>query len=286
MKIIISRKGFDSGYGGVPSPVLPDGRIVSLPIPSSAGTIASKVNADELCLGNVIADLTSGRLGGNTLVHVDPDIEKSTLSRVKGWRPVFGQVGAAQSHLANQGVGVGDIFLYFGWFRPVEMFEGHWRYVRHVESFHGLFGWFRVSDVIDVDGVGTHSIPDWLLDHPHIKYAERFKGQSNTLYIAANEFGLGNSAISLTGAGAFRRWSQSLKLSAEGQLKSVWSVPTWLEPTQGRPALTYHRHLSRWSRFGERLYLATVAKGQEFVLDTAYYPEAVPWACKLIEDHA
>ena len=33
MKIILSRKGFDSGSGGCPSPILPDGRLISLPIP-------------------------------------------------------------------------------------------------------------------------------------------------------------------------------------------------------------------------------------------------------------
>jgi len=34
MKVALSRKGFDSGYGGCPSPILPDGTILSLPIPS------------------------------------------------------------------------------------------------------------------------------------------------------------------------------------------------------------------------------------------------------------
>ena len=34
MKIILSRKGFDSGYGGCPNPILPDGTLLSLPIPS------------------------------------------------------------------------------------------------------------------------------------------------------------------------------------------------------------------------------------------------------------
>jgi len=33
MKVILSRKGFDSAYGGYPSPILPDGKMVSLPIP-------------------------------------------------------------------------------------------------------------------------------------------------------------------------------------------------------------------------------------------------------------
>ena len=31
MKIILSRKGFDSANGGGPSPIFPDGRLLSLP---------------------------------------------------------------------------------------------------------------------------------------------------------------------------------------------------------------------------------------------------------------
>ena len=34
MKVILSRKGFDSSFGGYPSPILPDGTLISLPIPS------------------------------------------------------------------------------------------------------------------------------------------------------------------------------------------------------------------------------------------------------------
>jgi len=33
MKIILSRKGFDSKNGGIASPILPDGALLSLPIP-------------------------------------------------------------------------------------------------------------------------------------------------------------------------------------------------------------------------------------------------------------
>lgn len=34
MKVILSGKGFDSSYGGQASPILPDGTLLSLPIPS------------------------------------------------------------------------------------------------------------------------------------------------------------------------------------------------------------------------------------------------------------
>lgn len=33
MKVILSRKGMDSEYGRVASPILPDGTLLSLPIP-------------------------------------------------------------------------------------------------------------------------------------------------------------------------------------------------------------------------------------------------------------
>lgn len=48
MKVILSRKGFDSGYGGWASPILPDGRMLSLPIPASNGL----VSYDDLSAGN------------------------------------------------------------------------------------------------------------------------------------------------------------------------------------------------------------------------------------------
>lgn len=34
MKVVLSRKGFDSASGGYPSPILPDGTLLSIPIPS------------------------------------------------------------------------------------------------------------------------------------------------------------------------------------------------------------------------------------------------------------
>lgn len=37
MKIILSRKGFDSSVGGVASPLFPDGTLLSLPIPDPQG---------------------------------------------------------------------------------------------------------------------------------------------------------------------------------------------------------------------------------------------------------
>lgn len=40
MKLILSRKGFDSSAGGKPSPIFPDGTMISLPIPDKASPTA------------------------------------------------------------------------------------------------------------------------------------------------------------------------------------------------------------------------------------------------------
>jgi len=48
MKIILSRKGSDSQYGKQPSPILPDGTLLSLPIPA----INEKVRFNDLSYKN------------------------------------------------------------------------------------------------------------------------------------------------------------------------------------------------------------------------------------------
>lgn len=46
MKVIFSRKGFDSSYGGYPSPILPDNSLISIPIPSMR-FLQKKTNGKE-----------------------------------------------------------------------------------------------------------------------------------------------------------------------------------------------------------------------------------------------
>lgn len=284
MKIVLSRKGFDSSCGRVPSPVLPGIGLVSLPIPSQAGEPAKSYSASGLPLADLLSQLSHGKHGACTLVHFDPDLDPMSRSRGPGWRPSFGQVGAAQSHLANQGVGVGDLFLFFGWFCHAERHEGQWRFVPGAASFHALFGWLQVGEVIDVPDRDTTHVPGWLADHPHVAHAARFVGQGNTIYVAANQLQLSCSRVGDAG-GRFRQWSDELKLTAEGANRSLWSVPTWLDPRQGRTPLSYHGRPDRWTRRGDSLYLETVMRGQEFVLDGHEYPEAIPWAGRLIERH-
>ncbi len=285
MKIIFSRKGFDSSYGGLPSPILPGVGPVSLPIPSDAGEAAGAFRTAGLPLVELLEDLSRRKHGAGTAVHFDPDLDQSARHRRRGWRPAFGQVGAAQSHLANRGVGMGDLFLFFGWFRHAERHAGRWRFVPGTTGFHAIFGWLQVGAVIRMPDDDTRHVPRWLADHPHVAHASHFSGRGNTIYVAADHLDL-EGGHEIAAGGRLSRWSDRLRLSTEGGNRSIWSVPSWLEPRRGRAPLSYHDRADRWSRCGNRLYLRTVAKGQEFVLDCQDYAEAIPWARELIRAHA
>ena len=76
MKIIVSRKGFDSSVGGHASPVLPDGSMISLPIPSSLDSIGY----DQLqgpggrTIGRILSELNASAKIEGKGAHADPDL--------------------------------------------------------------------------------------------------------------------------------------------------------------------------------------------------------------------
>lgn len=105
MKIILSRKGFDSAVGKYSCPILPSGQLCSLPIPDArpgqqkALRFYKDILAGEFPLGQLVNDLTRGRITPEKPTHQDPDLNAASVSRPPGWRPVFGQAGAAEAHL-------------------------------------------------------------------------------------------------------------------------------------------------------------------------------------------
>ena len=124
MKIILSRKGFDSGYGCTPSPILPDGTLLSLPIPNDDEVVDyEQLQYNGKSYAQLISELTNGHFSDKKC-HLDPDIRKNVFARPEKWQPAFGQEGAALSHLFGRGVGKDDLFLFFGWFREVEEMNG------------------------------------------------------------------------------------------------------------------------------------------------------------------
>ncbi len=285
MKIILSRKGFDSSYGGVASPILPGGEIVSLPIPERPAMVHPKtrtygqVRAGAWNVGQLAADLTGGRIGPGDFAHLDPDLDRASVRRARGWRPVFGQTGAAETHLQNQGVGPGDLFLFFGWFREVEQLaDERFRYRADAPDRHVFFGWLQVVERRPV--VPLSGLPGWMKGHPHFKPTPY--GRSDCVYVAAKRLRLpGLAEDRWPGGGVFGTYRPALCLTAEGRTRSQWRLPAWFHPVEGRLPLSYHGNPRAWTPDEGHVLLDTAKQGQEFVLDTRHYPEAAAWMAGL-----
>jgi hypothetical protein len=284
MKVILSRKGFDSSYGGIPSPILPDGTLMTLPIPSQNDkTTLADANYYSID-NNIIPDLSHGKWSLDSYVHLDPDLDRPLNQRIDGWRPALGQTGAAQAHLANNGIGPGDVFLFFGWFKRAENKKGIWRYVRGAPDLHVIFGWLEIEKALPIVTHRQTTLKGypWIANHPHVADPNWYNNTLNTLYIARekSEF----TTIPPHGGGRFTFYKPSLQLTKNGCSRSVWSLPRWFEPTKDKKALSYHGDQKRWSIEGDQVTLKTAAKGQEFVIDGSEYPEIESWAASIIRE--
>lgn len=232
MKIVISRKGFDSAAGGAPSPIV-GGRPISMPIPA---TRSSNTSYEDLGLGDLVERVTKGRIGRDHLCHDDPMFVGGTC--------IFGQCDAAQSHLDNQDVGVGDTFLFFGLFADEVTGERH----------HRFYGYMRVAERHAVATMACGVRDEFVrLRHPHVL---GISSANNTIY--RGEGGEASHA------------PDGLRLTRTGGPLSRWAVPGWL----GERGLSYHGAPSRWN--GDR-ELNSVARGQEFVCDIGDDHRAHEW---------
>lgn len=261
MKVIISRKGFDSGYGGMPSPILPDGTMISMPIPNPG----DKVRYDDLSYNGIsYADIIKQLKPNNPVIyeecHLDPDIRKDVTDRMDGWKPAFGQIDAARSHLCNQGIGIGDIFLFFGWFRHTELINGKLQFVGPSSGFHAIYGYMQVGEIIE----RYEDVPAWLESHPHAKQ-ERWT-RNNAIYLATDKLSLNKE---LPGAGCFN-FTENHKLTKDGCSRSVWDLPEFFREIP----ITYNANA--WKEDG----FHSAAKGQEFVFEAN--DKAEEWVKRLL----
>ena len=143
-------------------------------------------------------------------------------------------------------------------------------------------GWLQVGDVAPVDDVVRSGGSEWrwAQAHPHLAFPP---DPTNTLYVANKALSLpGVDVGAIRGFGVFEFASDKRRLTAQGAKNaSEWSLPSGFLPS-GRPPLTYHGSLDRWTLKGQRAHLSVVAKGQEFVLDLAVYPELTAWLAETI----
>lgn len=194
MRIVLSRKGFDSSAGGGPSPIV-DGRPLSLPIPANGAL--SRTTYGALGLADHAAAASRGKLGGDDLCHHDPMFLPQD-------RAILGQCGAAQTHLERQGVGVGDCFVFFGLFRA-----------RGERPHHRIFAYLQVEEVLPLAAAPAHRLAELAaLGVPH----------AIGLHAANDVAWLGRGATA-------RAASEALRLTVAEGPPSLWQVPSWLRET-------------------------------------------------------
>ena len=225
----------------------------------------------------MVESLTRGRIAGADGAHLDPDLRRDATARTRGWRPIFGQAGAAQSHLARHSVGAGDLFLFFGSFRRAENGGGALRFVRSAPKLHVIFGWLQVGEVRPVTDTLAKEIR-WAQRHPHFSEPARYK--SNTIYLASEH--LTSLDLDSPGGGIFDQLRPELILTATDPYSgcATWTLPRWIHHRTRTP-LSYHSKPNRWTDRATSVRLQSAYPGQEFVLDLNEYPEAHAWLRKI-----
>ncbi len=225
MKIILSRKGFDSSNGGCPSPILPDGTLLSMPIPSSNDIDTFN---DLSYNGEKYSDILNQLSPKKTFTkcHVDPDIRDNIrIPAIKEWKPAFGQCEAAQGTLANAKVEKGDIFLFFGWFRKTEKINGSYRYIsRKTGDFydhadlHVIYGYMQVGGILtDMNEISKYY---W---HPHSYYTDV---KNNVLYVPSQTLSF---SPKYRGYGTLD-YRKDRVLTMKDENRNVWNALPFLMP--------------------------------------------------------
>ncbi len=266
MKIIISRKGVDSVNGEFASPVMPDGSMISYPIPSMDEDTYADLFYDSRSYLDIAKELNPKKNIEAIGCHLDPDLRRDCKEgRRDDWRPILGQCDEAESHLENKGVEVGDIFLFFGVFRQTEEIDGVLKYKKGTKDAHMLYGYLQIGRIIWGEDMNDYP---W---HVHNNYYN----WNNTMYVASDRLVIDGVDTGLPGAGVFR-YSDELVLTKPGETKSRWLLPDFFKEVE----ISCHSK----DCFKPEGYFQSVRIGQEFVVSED--PRVTEWAKGIIERNA
>ena len=284
MKIIFSRKGFDLSSGFLPSPIFEDNTYFSLPIPYEKGIpfadVSYKCNKGKsINLMELLNQLDKFKPanGGKRAVtdtdfcHFDPDIADNVIikGRNEPWQRGFGQKNGEQTHLEGQGVGKGDLFIFFGRFQDIIETAGKYKYDTSKKPRHVIFGWMEVGEILEINpnpnenNKNDKSEYPLLKNHPHYNWDNEL---NNVIYIPTGELSLNPEK---KGYGTFEQYDDKFLLSKNGENMGIWKLPTCFHKDNGIN-LSKHGKESRWGKIeeGEDFFnLQTVPRGQEFVLN-------------------
>jgi hypothetical protein len=263
-RIILSRKGFDSSSGGTASPIFPDDKIFSIPIPSK---VPSPHKYSDLKIHGIsgeaaLREATVSSVSRTDYCHFDPDLRTGV--------GLFGQANSSQSELRNREVEKDDLFLFFGWFRRCSSKEG---------DIHHLFGWLQIEDILTSDTDIKNYLKQRGLVHPH-GFGEKSNYPNNALYIGRERIDLSGIEKKLPGYGVFKKTSADLILTEKGKTRSHWRFP---KKYFSKSKDLFLNRL-KWKNESE-CTLECKGQGQEYILNAEDNPRIITWALSLIEKH-
>lgn len=226
MKIILSRKGFDSTAGGMASPILPDGTLLSLPIPDKLSQVTyDDIRYEGVKYSEILQQLRGEEKQNHWKCHIDPDIRPILEITEKCiWKPSFGQEKMSLSYLENREVGEGDIFLFFGWFKQTEgdFRNGTLKFVKGAPDIHIIYGYLQVDEIVKDKNEMKKKFPL----HPH-SVEERLIEQSNAIFVAKEFLTIDKKK---KGYGVLN-FSEDRILTKEGCPRSFWKIEEALMPS-------------------------------------------------------
>ena len=204
---------------------MPDGTLLSMPIPTEDNVSYSDIAWNGISYADILKQINPK--DEYTTCHLDPDIRDNRIHPIDGWKPAFGQISAAQGLLSNAGVQVGDLFLFFGWFRQVEETIQGYRFAsKSNEDFYKghdlqiIYGYMEIGEIItDQDEIRRFY---W---HPHASDL-RTKYSSNALYLPSEKLSLNPT---LKGYGVLD-YREDRVLTMKGKNRGTWNEYPFLMP--------------------------------------------------------
>lgn len=272
MKVILSRKGFDMKHGKIPSPILPDGTFLLLPRPSNEGY----VRYDELFYhGTSYLDIirsldpSAAEELKDAKCFPNPDFMEREGLKKGCWKANFTQYGPSEGHLNSQCVSVGDIFLFFGWFKQTKYDEnGHLTYVDGAKDLHIIFSYLQIGAIIKNK---SYILKKYLWDNEIAHIVKSVKHYS--IYLPTKKLSYNNRQ---SGYGQLS-FSDKLVLTKEGHPCSKWDLPDLFRHPD--VTISYHNNYTNGFIPGKDYFQASNI-GQEFVINGTHDLKA--WVCHLI----
>lgn len=272
MKIILCRRGLGPSFGGYPSPILPDGTLLSIPIPSEHwvnDTYYENLNYNGKNFAEILNEILeckhrfSARCHLDTAIRTYDGLTNCNLRRSNDWKPSCGVNGSSLQHLFDQGVKIDDIFLFFGLFREAEIVAGRYRFVKGAKEKYIIWGYLQIGKVLHNP---TSKKYPWFGHHPYLDV----KDELNSIFLARDTISWDRRK---PGSGCLD-FNQERLLTKDGMSPSIWELHDFLMETD----ISCHNDENRV----DGLFNSNELK-QEFVFSADDRPEIIKWVSRIID---